>query len=228
MKNNLSSIIIILLIILVGYLFILQQCSKDDNGQLISNVESLRDSITVITSNPIIINSDKQLLKYVKDDSIYKKRIEKLLASLKAENKEMRSLLMYNTNTVLKLADKDSNEIMYTSLNYYFTDTIFPTYRKYITNQFEDWIKGNITVGYDTFSLDLTVKNAYNITTGYKGFKEYVDIESLNPYTKTEDVRYYMRRASRLGIGLGFGLYYDPFRSRGGFAFNLGFIYKIK
>jgi hypothetical protein len=216
---------VIMLGVLILYIFV----RKPNNDEVITTVQSLRDSIQVLTTNPMIVSSNAEILRKLKNDSIYKHRVEKLLANLQAENKSLKSMLLYNTNTLIKLADNDTNTIInnLSNFSYYFSDTIHPIYERELTN-FGEWIKGKITLGLDTINLNLRVKNSFNVTTGYQGFREYVDIENLNPYTTTEDVRYYMHRASRFGIGLGFGLYGDPFMKRAGFGFNIGFTFKLK
>lgn len=218
--------LLIFFITILGLATITWLITKDLKKPIIE--VTARDSSHVVTTEPIIVSSNAEILRILRKDSLYKDRVEKLLGQLKAENKQLKSLLIYNTNTLVQLADNDSSVIInnFSDFNYHFADTIYPTYKREL-DKFGEWIKGTITLGYDTINLDLRLKNSFNVTTGYRGMKQYVDIESLNPYTKTEDVRYYMHRASRFSLGIGFGIYGDPFMKRAGFGFNAGVTFKL-
>lgn len=217
----------VLLIFFVGQIF----KNRNSTTQLITTVESLRDSLHLVTSTPQIISNEKEILKSIKTDSLYRERIEKLLASLKSENKNYQNIILFQANTIAKLADRDSN-IIVNNINY-ISDTIIlsselPIYKREIRDQFGDWITGDITMGVDTFNLDLNIKNEFNVTTGWINFKEYIDVESLNPYTKSVTQRTFVKPISRLGFGLSTGFIYDPFKNQGGFGFSVGLVYKIR
>lgn len=216
----------VLLLFFIGQIF----KSRNSTEQLITTVESLRDSLHLITTTPNVISNEKEIIKAIKTDSLYRERIEKLLAALRSENKNYQNIILFQANTIAKLADSDTNIIIN---NYVYSDTVviepeLPIYQRDIKDQFGEWIQGSVTMGLDTFNLDLAVKNEFNVTTGWINFKEYIDIQSLNPYTESVTQRTFVKPVSKLGFGVGAGFIYDPFKNQGGVGFSAGLIYKIR
>lgn len=224
LQQTIRTVLIGVCFLLLG--FIAYQLYYNDKNMLqtVTTVESVRDSLHVITTNPVIINTNRELRDYIKNDSIYKNRIDKLLTHLRNENKAFSNIITFQNKVIAEYLDTNRNLIVNTRI---LDTTIYPTYHRTLTKEFGDWIKGSITLGLDTFYFNPIITNDFNITTGTKAGQFYVDVQSMNPYSKTDNIRVFSKPFRKWGIGAGTGLAYLPVQNKVGLGIYLGIYYKL-
>ena len=94
----------------------------------------------------------------------------------------------------------------------------YPIYNRKL-DMFNDWIIGDIEMGYSVFDINLKTKSAYEIVTGrerkniFSKYKSYAQVTNLNPYDHTETLKVFSKtevKPNRFNIsvfvGYGFGV----------------------
>jgi len=134
-----------------------------------------------------------------KDNDII--RLQNLVKRYKKENGDLNTALILSNETNIHLEDSIRNLI----LNWKpdpTTGILYPTYTRPLVN---DWYSGNMTMGLDTTSLDIKIKNDYDITIGNEKVslfkkKYYANITNLNPDTETKVMKVYQKKEVKTKI----------------------------
>lgn len=174
---------------------------KNDLQQEVSKTELL-----------IAENSTQLLSLKTKDREI--QRLQNLVQKAEDDNKKVNTALVLSNTTVISLQDSIHNLIIgYSEIEG--DSIIYPIYNKTFDT---GWEKGKVTLGINTFTLDQTIRNDYDITIGTEKInwfksKNYAEITNLNPNTETTTMRVYQKETVKnntfrnilISYGIGFG-----------------------
>ncbi|MBC8147588.1 MAG: hypothetical protein H8E98_06340, partial [Bacteroidetes bacterium] len=91
----------------------------------------------------------------------------------------------------------------------------YPIYNRNI-DMFDDWITGDIKLGYSVFDINIKTKSEYEIVIGrerkniFSRYKSYAQVTNLNPYDYTETMRVYSKSEPKkdrfnISIFVGYG-----------------------
>lgn len=193
------------LLIILALLFILWGVSKKVNK--LKQIESLystsqSDLITernkyneeVAKTDVLTADKNKLLLQInSKDSSII--ALQNVVKRYEKENGNLRTALVLSNETNLNLQDSIRNLIIGYSTIPETPGVKYPIYNRPIT---KEWYNGSITMGIDTLSLNLKIKNSYEVTIGDEKmsiFKRslFANITNLNPDTETKVMKVYQK-----------------------------------
>ncbi len=202
--NKLIFIIILLSLLLIGCTMIM----LDTNSKRIKiqneikNLKLKYDStfVTYYDSEKILnvklevltIENFKNL-KVISDKDEIIKRLDKTIKTFQTNNSKLESALIISNLTTIRYSDSLRNTIShYDSILENNIITIYPTYNKDI-NMFDNWITGNVKLGYNTSDINLNIRSEYDIVLYkerdniFSKYKLYANCRILNPYDQTKD-----------------------------------------
>jgi HAMP domain-containing protein len=153
----------------------------------------------------------------IKDKDII--RLQKVILNSEKENKKINTALVISNETNIKLQDSIKSLIIgysqYEGLDTAsFILTEYPIYQREFKRE---WDSGILTLGRDTLSLDIKIRNDYDITIGDEKVnlfrkKLYANITNLNPNTQTKVMKVYQKKevktkdVQKAGIFTGIGI----------------------
>jgi hypothetical protein len=213
MKEKIVNIIknVFILIILTGLIFSLFKISNSHKEELNSKnleIKVLRDKI----NNTIEQQSNMEVpLELSKEIS----SIRKVLEQQELENRKVKSLIFLLRKEVLKYRDTITNTIVkYDTID----NILYPTYYREITNEFERWTTGSISLGKSEFNINLETKDSIIVTSGiikdnlFSKPIYYTKAYNLNPYIVTDTIQAYANpkfketfdwKSTAIGVGIG-------------------------
>lgn len=220
-----------LIIVLFSLFFILSV------GMLIYYFKFIRTNTT--TTTVTVINNDSTIEQYsnllVSLDEIKNQNqtIRVLLEEEKKALKNTNSLILLVRNEILSLKDSLPNTIIeYQIIN----DTVYPVYKRTITNEFKGWTTGYIKLGKELFDINLRTKDSLIITSGtirkniFSSPYYYTKAYNLNPYFNFDTIQSYQTLdwKSRLNYGLIGGAGYGIINNKLDLFVGLGIQYNFK
>ena len=201
--------VIVLLCLIIGC----QKCVNDDQSDYLHN------EMTTIT------NSNGQLVQKVQAiEYKNRKELKRFLQArfmdsttiqlLQTKVNEYKGLLVNGGNSVVVFKDRVILDTFVNTIVNIRTDTIIgidTIYKQYVDYSFEyrdKWVEFNASVDMDSSEFTLQSRNEYSIFINNK--KGYVEVQSLNPYSKVEDIKMYSNKLKRkrfgLGVHVGYGI----------------------
>jgi hypothetical protein len=214
-----------ILLILFGLLI----NTHDNSKKLLRKINELElsyDSIYIINYyDKGILNAKVNILTTENFNNIniisnQKEIIERLNNTIKDfENKNSKLITALIISNSINITYKDSIQniiIYYDSILENNIVTIYPTYSKDI-DMFEDWITGNIKLGYKTSDINLNIRSEYDISLYrqrkniFSKYELYANCKVLNPYDKTTDFlvvsKDELRKRFNISLSTGYGVY---------------------
>ena len=163
--------------------------------------------------------SGKLILKLqTKDEDII--RLQSIIRREQSINTELHNAIYLVNGILANYKDSLNNTISgYQSIIDSLGNIVkYPIYDRKI-DMFQDWITGDIRLGYSVFDISLKTRSAYEIITGrerkniFHKYKSYAKVTNLNPYDHTEVLKVYSKteiKPSRFNVsvfvGYGFGV----------------------
>ena len=211
-KDGIYIGVIVLLCLIMGC----QKCVSNNQ------VDYLHNEMTTITNSNGKLVHKVQAIEYKN-----KKELKKFLQArfmdsstiqlLQTKVSEYKKSLVYVGNSITVFKDKVIVDTFTNTIIDIKLDTIIGTdtlYKEYVTYSFEykdRWVSFNAAVDMDNSKFTLESKNEYSIFVNNK--KGYVEVQSLNPYSKVEDIKMYSNKIKRkrfgLGVHVGYGMTSD-------------------
>lgn len=189
-----------LIIAVLVVLLMLNRCGKEKPNNLaeynVAEIEKYRDEYGREVSKRMSAEAGyKDLL--TKTDSLTRELVAYAGKKASAGTKVI-TVTEYDTILV------DNEIIRYDTLD----SLVYPVYQREVKDK---WYNAQLTMGFDTTRLQLSIHNEYDIIHKKEKGRSIVEIRNLNPHTTTREVRSFTLdgKRKRISIGPGVGVGVD-------------------
>jgi len=196
---------------------------QDDNRK-----DWVEDSISISRINSISEATIKEFMKYNTKDSI----INELISVVNKYQKELKkggSITRFQTNTIIS----DSSKTYITYQDTIFRDKVAYIYPTYKTKFNTKWYKGTVRANNKTINLDsFSFTNSYNVIFGKEKVglfktKSFVQIDNLNPYSSTGQLKSYITEGKDKKFVLGPSIFVGANEDGMTYGAGISLTYKI-